>query len=111
MTARLRRRRAVMGLGVALFAGCPEPDDDGSGGMSTTPEPPVRDDEPDPDEACAIEGERRCGLEGEAVHVCEGAEWVRRTCYSECRALDPPACSLGCLIAEDGEDCLCAPCG
>ena len=45
---------------------------------------------------CAVEGERRCGVNGDRIYTCESAQWASQTCRSVCKALQEPSCSLGC---------------
>ena len=108
MIARIPRPWALwcmLGLGCA---------DDGAGeDEGTTEPPPVREDPKsgDPCDVDGVEGERRCALEGDLLYTCEGSLWSVDSCGRHCGSLAGTRCTLGCLITQEGEDCLCVPCG
>ncbi|MCY1058113.1 hypothetical protein [Nannocystis sp. SCPEA4] len=94
-------------LAVAMLLGCgaaePDAETDASTGAGST----TTTAEPKSGEPCEVEGERRCSPSGSGVLVCETGEWDGRSCLIVCRAAKQ--CPLGCLIAADGEDCVCVP--
>lgn len=86
--------------------------------MQETPEgpttgaddPPSRADDPERGSPCEVDGAQWCALDGDTIYVCEEEQWDERHCRAECKALAPQTCSIGCLIADEGDRCLCVPC-
>lgn len=94
--------RASLILCALLGAACAEE------GAAPAVAPPLRYP-PTPTTPCEVEDERVCDEVGSHLLVCAEGAWAQRACSLECAARG--ACSLGCLVAEEGEDCLCADLG
>lgn len=92
---------------LVLYVACGDDVNDGA----STQAPPVREGNPVNGDPCDLEGERVCDDEGVLIYACESSQWAMDSCKRRCGAIKGNLCSLGCLITENDEDCLCVPCG
>lgn len=93
---------------LALVLACDRSETDEST-STTEPAPPVRIP-PKLDTPCEVDGEFICDEQGDA-QSCQDGVWTRVYCSATCKSIDPPQCSLGCLITSAGDRCLCADLG
>lgn len=100
--------RRCLALALWICGGCTADDEPGDDATTraTTIALPTRED-PIPGDPCPPDSEARCGEDGDSLYLCTDGTWTAQTCTYRCRQLAPPQCSLGCIIAADGEDCLC----